>query len=263
MKLVGGAARHVLFPDACMTCGRHVGVHGAICAGCWNEVIFIDEPVCQTTGLPFSHDFGAGMQSADAIANPPDYSMARAAAIHTGVARQLVSRLKYHDHLMLAPLMARWMVRAGGPLISQTDIIIPVPLHWQRFVKRRYNQAAELARHVGRETGLNVDTGSLLRKRATQPQVGLTASARKANVGGSFVVREGQEINVQGRSVMLIDDVYTTGATVNAAARALRKAKADQIFVLTFSRVVPDILQQPKQIKRSFFEEFQRLYRQN
>ncbi|MEO1749137.1 MAG: ComF family protein, partial [Pseudomonadota bacterium] len=202
LKITGGALRHVLFPDACMTCGRHVGHHGALCANCWNDVIFIDEPVCQVTGLPFSHDFGEGMLSADAIANPPDYTMARAAAVHTGTARQLVSRLKYHDHLMLAPLMARWMARAGHPLIEQTDLVMPVPLHWRRFVKRRYNQAAELARYISKEAGVEFDTVSLVRKRATRPQVGLTASARQANVGGSFSVRQGKEINVQGRSIL-------------------------------------------------------------
>ncbi|MEO1749293.1 MAG: phosphoribosyltransferase family protein, partial [Pseudomonadota bacterium] len=140
---------------------------------------------------------------------------------------------------------------------------MPVPLHWRRFVKRRYNQAAELARYISKEAGLEFDTVSLVRKRATRPQVGLTASARQANVGGSFSVRQGKEINVQGRSILLIDDVYTTGATVNAAARALQKAKAKNVNVLTFSRVVPDILEKPKPVARSFADRLLRLYRRN
>ncbi|MEO0543570.1 MAG: ComF family protein [Pseudomonadota bacterium] len=261
IKPLADAARHFLFPDACLTCNRHVAQHGALCAGCWDEIIMIDHPVCAVTGLPFSHDYGDDMVSAEALADPPDYTMARAAAVHVGTARQMVSRLKYHDQLLMAPLMARWIARAGRPILDQTDLLMPVPLHWRRFVGRRYNQAAELARHVSMLEAIELDTASLIRKRATKPQVGLTASARAANVRGSFSVREGHEINIQGRNITLIDDVYTTGATVNAAARALIKAKATNVFVLTFSRVVPGIHEKPKAIKKPFPARLQSLYR--
>lgn len=237
-----------------------MGHHGALCAQCWKDVVLIDDPVCALTGMPFAHDFGEGIVSAEAIADPPDYAMARAAAVHMGTARQLVSRLKYNDHLLLAPLMARWMVRAGSPMIEDTNILMPIPLHWRRFLKRRYNQAAELARNIGKLTDLEIDTTSLVRKRATRPQVGLTATAREANVSGSFLVRDGHQINVQGRRVMLVDDVYTTGATVNAAARALKRAKADKVYVLTFSRVVPDMIEPIKPPRKAFPALHERLY---
>lgn len=260
MQRAARSARHILFPDACLTCNRQVGHHGALCPACWQNVTMIDDPVCAITGLPFTHDLGKGALSADAIANPPHYTKARAAAVHAGTARQLVSRLKYHDQLMLAPLMAQWMVRAGRPFWAEADRIIPVPLHWRRFVGRRYNQAAELARHVAAHTGVALDTQSLCRKRATTPQVGLSATARHANVKGSFDVPDSCRIHIEGRTIVLIDDVYTTGATVNAAAKALKKAKAANVYVLTFSRVLPGATDPLNLPQTSFRERLMRLY---
>lgn len=241
-EIVSGASRSVaavLFPDSCLSCRRHVGNHGSLCPGCWSKVRFIAEPLCPVTGAPFAHDFGDGMVSADAIANPPVYDRARAACVHAGIARQLASNVKYADRTELAPWMARWMLRAGSELIAQSDIIVPVPLHPMRFWWRRYNQSAELARALARETRLPFEPGALVRSRSTRPQVGLNPRQRAVNVRNVFAVPPDQEIAVSGRRVLLIDDVLTTGATVNAAARALKKAGAAHVAVLTFSRVVP------------------------
>ncbi|WP_421856924.1 ComF family protein [Oricola sp.] len=229
----------VLFPDTCLACRTHVAARGTLCPDCWGEVHFIDAPFCAVTGLPFQHEFGEAMISAEALANPPPYRRARAAVVHAGVARQLVHRLKYADHAELAPWMASWMVRAAGPLCTETDIVVPVPLHRRRFLLRRYNQAAELARAVARQSVLPFAPEALRRVKATQRQVGLSARERHANVRGAFAVPAAFEIEVAGRSVLLIDDVYTTGATIVAAARALMKAGAAHVDVLTFSRVVP------------------------
>ncbi|MEL6919451.1 MAG: ComF family protein [Pseudomonadota bacterium] len=252
--------RHILFPDACLACNRHVAGHGALCATCWQKLTLIAEPVCDVTGAPFSHDFGDGAVSADAIANPPDFHRARAATVHTGTGRQLVTRLKYHDQLLLAPLMACWMTRAGAPMLADADVIIPIPLHWRRFVARRYNQSAELAKHVSKQTGIPLDTATLRRHRATRPQVGLTSNAREDNVRGSFAIVDGHEIAVQGRNIILVDDVYTTGATANAAARALRKAKAQRVDLLTFSRVIPGHEEPQALAHKPFTSAIKRLY---
>ena len=200
-------------------------------------MVFIERPFCETTGAPFGHDFGSQTISADALANPPAYDKARAACVHTSIARQLVTRLKYGDRTELAPWMARWMVRAGSELIGESDVIVPVPLHGLRRWNRRYNQSAELARAIARQTGLPMRPGALIRARATKPQVGLTAKQRALNVRGVFAVPAAQEIAIKGRRVLLIDDVLTTGATIDAASKTLIGAGATAVHVLTFSRV--------------------------
>lgn len=179
------------------------------------------------------------MTSAAVLASPPPYSVARAATVHSGVAQTLVTRMKYGDRTDLAPWMAQWMCRAGQALIDNSDIVVPVPLHPVRFWTRRYNQSAELARAIARQSGLPFQPEALARTRATKQQVGLKANQRQLNVRGAFKVPAAHEIDVAGRRVLLIDDVLTTGATIESAARALKKAKADKINVLTFSRVVP------------------------
>lgn len=189
--------------------------------------------------MPFSHDFGDNITSAEVLASPPPYTVARAATVHHGVAQTLVTRMKYGDRTDLAPWMAQWMCRAGSELLSNSDIVIPVPLHRMRFWTRRYNQSAELARAISREANLTFTPEALIRTKATKRQVGLKANQRQLNVRGAFIVPPANEIDVAGRRVLLIDDVLTTGATVESAARALKKAKATQINVLTFSRVVP------------------------
>ena len=241
-EILGGASRSVkafLFPDSCLACRRHVGSHGSLCPSCWSKVRFIAEPLCPVTGAPFAHDFGTGMVSAEAMANPPVYDRARAACVHAGIARQLASNLKYADRTELAPWMARWMLRAGARMVAESDIVVPVPLHRMRFWTRRYNQSAELARALAAEAGLPFEPGALVRHRSTRPQVGLNPRQRAVNVRNVFAVPPEREIMVSGRRILLVDDVLTTGATVNAAARALKRAGASHVGVLTFSRVVP------------------------
>lgn len=238
-RRAGRASAAVLFPDSCLACGRHVADQGGLCHECWPRIAFIEKPYCAVTGAPFAHALGEHIVSAEAIANPPTYDMARAACVHADVARQLVSRLKYGDRTDLAPWMARWMARAGRELIEQADVIIPVPLHRWRLWRRRYNQSAELARALAATTNLPYAPTALVRAKSTRPQVGLTAKERARNVSGVFRVPPHGEIEVRGRAVLLVDDVLTTGATLEAAARALKKADAERVMALCFSRVDP------------------------
>ncbi|GGA91380.1 hypothetical protein GCM10011491_19260 [Brucella endophytica] len=150
----------------------------------------------------------------------------------------MVVGLKYHDQTNLAPWMARWMLRAGSELFADCDVVIPVPLHRYRLWSRRFNQAAELARALARESGKPFEPEALRRVKRTRQQVGLPATERQRNVSGAFRVPPEHEIKVRGRNVLLIDDVYTTGATVKAATRALLRADAAAVDVLTFSRVL-------------------------
>ncbi|MEM8542244.1 MAG: double zinc ribbon domain-containing protein, partial [Pseudomonadota bacterium] len=153
----------ILFPNTCLSCGAHVTKQGVVCSECWADLHFIEKPYCEVMGAPFGLDFGPGMISAEAIANPPNFTRARSATIHAKIARQLVSRLKYGDRTDLAPWMADWMIRAGNELLTETDIIVPVPLHRGRYFSRRYNQAAELARAIAQKTETQFSPEALTR----------------------------------------------------------------------------------------------------
>jgi ComF family protein len=185
-------------------------------------------------GTPFSHDMGEGFLSAEAIANPPPFQRARAAVSYDGVARRMVQGLKYHDRTDLARWMAGWMARAGAELLADADIVVPVPLH-----RRRFNQSAELARALARRSGKPFEPAALVRVKVTRQQVGLGLREREDNVRGAFRVPPEADIKVRGRRVLVVDDVYTTGATVSAVARALKRGGATAVDVLTFARVLP------------------------
>jgi ComF family protein len=172
------------------------------------------------------------------MTDPPSYERARAAVRYDDVARNLVHALKYHDRTDLAPTMGRWMTRAGAPLLAEADLIVPVPLHWRRGWSRRYNQAGALGRVIGDASGVRVSHAALIRNRATAQQVGLTRSERAANLAGAFEVPQARRRDVASRRIVLIDDVLTTGATAEACTRALTRAGAACVDVLTFARVV-------------------------
>lgn len=229
----------LLFPPACPGCRRHVAEPGTLCGACWPKLRFLERPWCPVMGAPFAHDFGENFLSAEAIANPPPFARARSAVVYSGVARQMVQGLKYSDRTDLARWMAGWMARAGADLLADADVIVPVPLHWMRFLRRRFNQSAELARAIAKRSGGTFAPLALKRVKATRQQVGLALSERQDNVRAAFKVSAEREIEVAGRRVLLIDDVYTTGSTVSAAAKALNKAGASAVDVLTFARVLP------------------------
>ncbi|AQS42194.1 MAG: ComF family protein [Candidatus Tokpelaia hoelldobleri] len=228
----------LLFPPGCPGCGRAIAAIGTICSDCWLELPFLTPPFCPVMGIPFHSDYGDGILSGEALASPPPFDHARAVVAHEGLARNLVTRLKYGARTDLAPWMATWMVRAGYDLVSACDMIVPVPLHRRRFWKRGYNQSAELARAIARICGKPFCPQLLARRKPTRPQVGLSAKRRADNVRGVFAVPPRGAAALKHKHIVLVDDVYTTGATVKAAARILKRAGAARVDVLTFSRVV-------------------------
>ncbi len=197
----------------------------------------IAKPYCERLGTPFVVDFGMGMLSPAAIADPPRFDRGRAVARHRGTARDLVSRFKYGERLDLARLMAGMMAQAGRDILCDAELIVPVPMHRGRLWRRRYNQAALLANALSRHTGVPVRLDALLRVKPTRAQVGLAREQRRQNLVGAFKVAPEGEGQIMGRRVVVIDDVRTTGSTLNACAHILRKAGAARIDVLTFTLV--------------------------
>ena len=225
-------------PPLCPSCREPIGATAGLCPVCWSKLSPIERPFCERLGIPFVYDPGPGILSMQAIADPPAYQRARAAVRYDDVARSLVHAFKYGDRLDLAPTIGRWMARAGQELLAETEMIVPVPLHWQRLWARRFNQSAALAKVVGGISGVPVHPAVLKRVKATPQQVGLSRSERALNVQGVFKVPPEGKAAVAGHHILLMDDVLTSGATVDACARAVLRAGARGVDVLVFARVV-------------------------
>jgi ComF family protein len=243
LRTTFGLVVDVALPQLCASCREPVGDAG-VCAACWSKLSFIAPPYCERLGIPFVYDPGPGILSMEAIADPPAYHRARAAVRYDEIARTLVHAFKYGDRLDLAPTMGRWMAGAGRTLLADADALVPVPLHWRRQWARRFNQSALLAEVIAKENNaasggaLRVSYRALKRVKATPQQVGLSQAARAQNVQGAFRVPDEGKAEVAGRRLILVDDVLTSGATMDACARALLRAGAAQVDALVFARVV-------------------------
>ena len=231
----------VELPTLCPSCREPLGGGAGLCATCWSKLSLIEPPYCARLGIPFTYNPGPGLLSMEAIANPPSYDRARAAVRYDDIARALVHRFKYGDRLDLAPMMGRWMARAGRELLEGADALIPVPLHWRRLWARRFNQSAALAGAISLLAGLPVLHGAVQRVRATPQQVGLSKTERAENVQGAFKVDPARKAEIAGKRLVVVDDGLTSGATTEACTRALLRAGAGHVDVLVFARVVAPV----------------------
>lgn len=233
-------------PPVCLACQTRLDAHDALCARCWASVRFIRPPLCDRLGLPLP--FGGGtppLISAAAAADPPVYDRARAVAVfeRDSVIRRLIHGMKYADRHDARRLFGRWLADAGRDLLTDADLIVPVPLTRWRLLRRQFNQAAILAAELAAVSGIRSDPFALVKTRSTVPQVGLTRQQRQDNVRGAFRVSTRGRPMIDGRRIVLVDDVITTGATVDAATRALRSAGAVRIDVLALGLVI-----EPRQV---------------
>ncbi|WP_298963735.1 ComF family protein [uncultured Roseibium sp.] len=236
-----GFALDFLLPLRCISCGLRVATKNSLCADCWQAMPFIDKPWCHRFGSPFSYDVGEMAWSPRAIANPPVFERLRAAALYEGPARDLVLAFKFSKRRELAGPMARWMARNGQEFLSPDSVIVPVPLHWLRLVSRRFNQSADLAKEIAAGCGGAFEPEMLKRRKRTRQQVGLSAEERRMNVRSAFAVDPRRETQLQGRHVVLIDDVMTTGSTISACSKTLLSAGAHSVDVLTFALADPSL----------------------
>lgn len=239
-------ALDAVLPPTCAKCRVVVEQNGTVCADCWSGLRFISAPWCQSCGFPFEYDgadAGAAHNAgeplcADCLHSPKPFARARAALVYDDASRDLILAFKHADRTETVATLATWMALAGGELIGDADIILPVPLHWRRLFIRRYNQSALLAQKLSDRHGKTFASGILQRQRATRSQGHLSGAARLRNVTGAFRIRPSARSLIEGRRVLLVDDVYTTGATVNACVTCLLRGGADAVDVLTLARVL-------------------------
>lgn len=204
----------------------------------WETLRFLDEPCCDICGFPFEYAIGVGALCAGCIADPPECDHIRAAFAYDDASRHMVLEFKHGGQTAGLNFFGKQMVRAGRRLIHEADYVVPVPLHSKRLISRRYNQSTLLGRAVCKMTAARFDADILERHKMTATQGGRTVAGRVRNVQGAFRIREKARARLQGAHIVLIDDVYTTGATLNACARTLRNAGARRVDALTLARVV-------------------------
>jgi len=238
LKRGGAAALDVLLPPQCLQCREAVDRQGLLCARCWSAVAWLAPPYCAACGFPFEHDEGPGALCGACTRAPPVFARARSAFAYDEASKALVLSFKHADRTEGAPAYGRWLARAGADLTAEADLIAPVPLHRWRLLRRRYNQAALLALALGDVCGRPCVPDLLARVKATPSQGGLGRAGRAENVRGAFAVRPRRREAARGKRVLLVDDVYTTGATATACARVLLRAGAAAVDVLTLARVV-------------------------
>jgi ComF family protein len=236
VRAAGRIVLDALVPPQCLGCGTIVEAAGALCADCFGTFRFLAAPMCRVCGcsLPDA-DADRDLVCAACLRQRPDFNQARAVFVYDAASRGLILKFKNGDRTDAAVHMARWMQRAGAELIAACDVIVPVPLHRWRLLMRSYNQSALIANALGRLTKKKVLPDGLLRTRATKSQGHLDRQERHRNVANAFRVRRPEQ--VQGSRVLLIDDVLTTGSTVEACTRALLAAGARAVDVLVLARV--------------------------
>lgn len=237
LQALRSAILDTIFPPRCLACPQPTGAPHGLCPACWGETHFIAGAACAKCGAPLIGEAAEGDLCEGCALAPPTWDRGRAAVIYGGAGRRVVLALKHGDRLDMVRPLAGWMASAGRELLTGAELIAPVPLHWRRLVRRRYNQSAELARRLSALSGRPLAVDLLTRHRATTPQEKMDRRTRAANQAGAFVVAPRHLDGLAGKSVLLIDDVLTSGATLSSCTLALRAAGAARVDVLVLARV--------------------------
>ncbi len=235
------SALHLLFPPQCLGCGAPVASDFGLCATCWRDTPFIAGLACDRCGTPLpGSDDGEDVVCDDCMTIARPWAHGRAAFLYRDMGRRLVLALKHGDRQELAAPAAAWMVRSARQILLPDMLVAPVPLHWSRLLRRRFNQSALLSKEFARLAGLDHCPDLLRRVRRTASQEGRDRDGRFLNIHDAIALHPRRRLRLSGRPVLLIDDVMTSGATLAAATEACLAAGAAQVSVVTLARVAKD-----------------------
>lgn len=229
-----------ILPPRCIKCGKILQEHNGLCSDCFNKIRFISAPYCARCGLPFTDESGLSAGKRQLCGKclqekRPLFSMQRSAFIYDNESKNLILDFKFNDKTVSAETLANILFSAGHDIWQEKpDLLLPVPIHQLRLLKRRYNQSALLVKYLSEKSEISADYFSLIRHQNTIPQVQLSGDARRRNLQKAFSVKYPQKL--QGKSVVLVDDVETTGSTLNECAKVLKKAGVKKIYALTLAR---------------------------
>jgi ComF family protein len=237
VRSVVGTILDFALPLRCPACGTIIGQKHSFCLDCWRSIRFLGDPCCDRCGLPFDYERGEDMQCGACLTSPPEFDRLRAAVAYGPTARAIALKLKYAGKPAVAGTLAAFMQRHLDGA-ERDSILVPVPLHRWRIWKRGYNQAALIATALARRSGLRLERELLQRTKATPSLRGLGRRERALAVRGAFKVPPSKTPEIVGRTIVLVDDVYTSGATANACAKALRRAGAARVNIICWARVV-------------------------
>lgn len=232
---------HAVFPPECLNCGTEVGSDFALCGQCWAETPFVQGAICDKCGTPLPGEAeDRPLRCDDCLSIARQWHKGRAALVYAANGRKLVLGLKHGDRAEVARAAGPWMARAASDLLEGDPLLVPIPLHHIRLLRRKFNQSALLAHAMAEATGLTCVPDALLRKKITHSQDGLSRDQRFENLAGSITVNPARAHELANRKILLIDDVMTSGATFAAATEAAHFAGASTICVIALARVVKD-----------------------